>query len=212
MTFQDLFNQLAIGEFAQISLGDSENGISLENQKKLLPQINLGLIELHKRFFLREKRTRMPVTTHMRFFRINDPALLKVEKVFDPNDQELKIDLDGNKDSVFLPEWNVVEVPEELPDGFYTISYRAKNDPIETSWLEKLGADKLALPIPPTHVYALELFVASQIMTPMGFDGEMHEGNNYLMKFENACRQLTEKGFRRQMETEPHSFSQNGWV
>lgn len=212
MTLQDLFNQLAIGELAQIGLSNQGTGIDLENQKKLLPQINLGLLELHKRFFLREKRCNVRKLEEMCKYEISDPAFLKVEKIFDPMGNEVVLDKEDAEFTVFLPTWNVLEIPKKMPAGNYDVIYRAKNDKIEEVWLETLGAEMIAIPIPPTHVYALELFVASQIMTPMGFDGEMHEGNNYAMKFESAVLELTNKGFRRQRTTETSHFNNGGWV
>lgn len=218
MTLQDLFDQLAVGELSQVAV--SEGGtIGLENQKKLLPQINLGILELHKRFPLREQTITVNKSTDRNMtFGIDEPTFLKVEKVFGPDprkpgcEKEYLIDKEGHPESVFIPVWNAVMIPRNLPNGHYRIQFRAKHDPIEVLWLEELGADRLDLPIPPTHVYALELFIASQFMTAMGFDGEMHEGNNYTNKFEQAINQLTLKGFHRQINTEADNFRDSGWV
>lgn len=218
MTLQDLFNQLAVGELSQVAV--SEGGaISLENQKKLLPQINLGILELHKRFPLREQSTIVrKIKEQVIVFEMDDPTFLKVEKVFGPDprkpgyEKEYLIDQEGHPESVFIPSWNAVLIPKNFPSGYYRIQFRAKHDPIEEVWLEELGAELLALPIPPTHIYALELFIASQFMTAMGFDGEMHEGNNYTSKFEQAINQLTLKGFHRQINTETDNFRDSGWI
>lgn len=218
MTLQDLYDQLAIGELSQVSISDGGT-ISLENQKKLLPQINLGILELHKRFPLREQTIVIRKNTDRDIsFEIEEPTYLKVEKVFGPDcsnlgcEKEYLIDQEGHTDSVYMPTWNIVMLPKYLPNGHYKVQFRAKHDPIEEIWLEELGARCLSLPIPPTHIYALELFIASQYMTAMGFDGEMHEGNNYTNKFEQAINQLTLKGFHRQINTESDNFRDSGWV
>lgn len=221
MTLQDLFDQLAIGELAQIGLSNQGQGIELENQKKILAHVNLGLAELHTRFHLREKTKLVRKRVGFSKYIIDDPVFTKLEKVFfrekdketgEYKNIELAIDQDGREDSVFTPTWNVLEIPDTLGEGDYLIKYRAKHDPLLKEWLDVLGADKIALPVPPTHVYPLELFIAAQLLTPMGFDGDMHEGNNYSMKFERACNELVNKGFRRQQETETHKFVNNGWV
>jgi len=54
MLLSDIFDQLSYGELSHLAVGSAEDGgIVLEDQKRLMPHINLGLIELHKRFPLR---------------------------------------------------------------------------------------------------------------------------------------------------------------
>ena len=56
MVVQDLFDELATGEFSNVAIGNSVNGsIEPDAYKKVLTQINAGLRELYKRFLLREK-------------------------------------------------------------------------------------------------------------------------------------------------------------
>ena len=55
-TLQDIFDLLASGEFANMAIGRSvTNSITAENYPKIVNNMNLGLIELYKRFQLRKK-------------------------------------------------------------------------------------------------------------------------------------------------------------
>lgn len=56
MVVQDLFDELATGEFSNIALGNSVNGsIEPSSYKKIITQLNAGLRELYKRFLLKQK-------------------------------------------------------------------------------------------------------------------------------------------------------------
>lgn len=61
MTLDDIYTQLSHGELRQLFLGgqditDPTAGLSPEQYPKLLSSVQLGLTELHKRFFLRQGR------------------------------------------------------------------------------------------------------------------------------------------------------------
>lgn len=51
MKLSEVFQQLTYGELSQLQIGGAEEqGITKENQNRILVHINLGLTELHKRF------------------------------------------------------------------------------------------------------------------------------------------------------------------
>ena len=59
MTLQDVYDQLSYGELSQLfaasaGIDDVEGAMPSSSYPKILPSIQLGLTELHKRFFLRE--------------------------------------------------------------------------------------------------------------------------------------------------------------
>jgi hypothetical protein len=56
MVIQELFDELATGEFSNLAIGNSINGsIEPDAYKKVITQVNAGLREIYKRFLLREK-------------------------------------------------------------------------------------------------------------------------------------------------------------
>jgi len=55
MNLQDIYDQLTHGELAQVSLGDTNTGkMTEENKAKVIGHINLGLMDLYKKFRLKE--------------------------------------------------------------------------------------------------------------------------------------------------------------
>lgn len=212
MNLQNLYDQLTTGELAQVSMSNNSKGFTVENQKRILPQINLGLTALHTRFLLRERRVTFNKREGVHIHHINDASFLRLEKVTSPSGATISIDREDRKESVFMDSWNEVRFPAELAEGAYELVYRIDHDKIKPEWIDLLGAEKIALPIPSNMLYPLGLFIAGQLLTPMGFDGEMHEGNNYVKKYEMAVRELEERGFKRQIEIETPNFENNGWV
>jgi len=114
MKLSDLFDQLSYGELSQLEMGGADNiGISYEDYHRIVPHINLGLLELHKRFPIRIQEVIVQqydhiqtYTLHSRFATSNTEStespkyimdsaiypfadnILKIEKVFNEDGQE----------------------------------------------------------------------------------------------------------------------------
>lgn len=57
MKLIEVFQQLSVGEFAQLAIGNGGSGVILEDeQEKLVPHVNLALTALYKKFNLKEGR------------------------------------------------------------------------------------------------------------------------------------------------------------
>lgn len=55
MNLQEIYDQLVYGELSQVNLGDSNTGsMTVENKRKVIGHIQLGLTSLYKRFRLKE--------------------------------------------------------------------------------------------------------------------------------------------------------------
>jgi len=115
MLLSDLFDQLAYGELSALEMGGADDeGIIIEQHKRIVPHINLGLTELHKRFLLREEEVTIRCQDHIetyvltpRYAATNTKStapykyihdtefepfkdnVLKIEKVFNEDGQEL---------------------------------------------------------------------------------------------------------------------------
>ncbi len=73
MLLSDLFDQLTYGELSQLEYGGVDNeGILLENYKRVVPHVNLALTELHKRFLIREEEVTIRCYDHIETY-ILDP-------------------------------------------------------------------------------------------------------------------------------------------
>ena len=96
IVLSDFFKLLASGEFSNIALSrQSNNTIAESEYEKLLGHIQLGLIDLHKRFrFMEEQLTLHVTTTNEKYFLTADRMVLE-ENLSDEQYIELASDQDG---------------------------------------------------------------------------------------------------------------------
>jgi len=154
MTLQDIYEQLSYGELRQLFLSgndidDLDVSMSQDQFQRLLPSIQLGLTELHKRFFLREGNIfvdlqpgKSTYTLTKAFAQSNgrskEPVkyiddttepftnnLFKVERVFGTyleERYEIPLNERDNPNSLFTTSYNTLVVP---------------NDPEKALWLKE---------------------------------------------------------------------------
>jgi len=146
MKLQDIFDQLQYGELSHLSLGALDTP---ERQKQAIAHINMGLLELHKRFWLISKNLIIYLYPHMREYLIDyrhlitnqikpEPYqyilesvhapfkddLLKIESIFDNKGKELPLN------NVTLTEANKEELSTEV-SSFFTPQYNILRVPID---------------------------------------------------------------------------------
>jgi hypothetical protein len=121
MLLSDLLDQLTYGELTQLEYGGvDDEGMVSDNYKRVIPHINLGLSELHKRFLLRAEEIIIDCEDHIstyhltrEYARTNETStqpykyihdsifepfqdnVLKIEKVFNENGKELFLNTKG---------------------------------------------------------------------------------------------------------------------
>jgi len=117
MLLSDLFDQLTYGELSQLEYsGVDDEGFMVDDYKRIIPHINLGLTELHKRFLIRTEELHLDNLDHIQIYHlvydyaytntkstqpykyIRDSQwkpfqdnVLKVERVFNEDGQELHL-------------------------------------------------------------------------------------------------------------------------
>lgn len=74
MTLQDIYDQLSYGELRDLFLAvagpDALEDMPLESYAKVLPSVQLGLTELHKRFFIREGQFYVELQTDQSHYKL----------------------------------------------------------------------------------------------------------------------------------------------
>jgi hypothetical protein len=149
MTLDDIYTQLAYGELKQLFIGGTTidtgaGAIPPENYPKLLPSVELGLTELHKRFCIREDRMTVELqpgkASYPLTFKfaesntasqepikyIKDSAspfmdnLFKVERIYGVlNEEEYEIPLNeiGNGEAIRTTTFNTLMVPTDTEEA-----------------------------------------------------------------------------------------------
>lgn len=152
MKLIEVFNQLTYGELSQLALGGGEMGkIGEADYPKLLSHINLGLIDLYKRFFLKEgtlvlqlQRDQAIYPLSSRFAVANaksretvryilDSAaapfrddINKVERVYTDDGHELSLNDHVDHYALRTPALNVLQVPLDIVNDVTTLPYHLK--------------------------------------------------------------------------------------
>ncbi len=147
--------------------------------------------------------------------------LLKVERVY--GDQEnhahrdwtmLPLNDVDNEDSLHTPNYKQLilpDVPAELDYENIKVIYRADHPKIsrQRAISTPVGVE---IELSPAHIQPLCYFVASRILNTAGFDGEKHEGNNYMLKFEKAISDLQAQNLRVAQTHNDSRFTAGGWA
>lgn len=221
MRLSEIFDHLSYGELSQMHIGEGDGeGITPENRHRIITHVMLGLTDLHRRFQLREAEAVVDLSPGLTLYTLEEPDLLKIEGVHTP-DKTLTLDDGSDPDVVYRRSRNVLRVPEGvlkrlLEDGVkqLRVTYRADHLSIGKREASE-EPEKVEVDLPPSHLKALLLFVASRVMNPIGSAGgatDFHEGNNYAQKYERACRELEAGGYQLSFHEEEGKFRQRGFV
>lgn len=206
------FDQLAYGEFLSIDIGGVGcKGIAVEDYAMVATQINLGMLELYKRFDLKMNSLVIQLYADILEYKIHslyaqsntnstEPVkwivdagkpylddLLQIARVYNMAGVELTLNDPHDVESIWSPQYNVIACPEPDPLQTITVSYRAVPTPVAT---EGLYPSEVYLDIPPSLIEALLWYVAGRVHTNLNLAGDIGEGNNYTMKFEQSLQKV----------------------
>lgn len=82
MLLSEIFDQLTFGELSQLYIsGRDENGIQACDYEQIIPHINLGLIELYKRFDLKRNEVKVQLQSDINIYHLNSKFALSREGV-----------------------------------------------------------------------------------------------------------------------------------
>lgn len=217
MTLQDVFDQLSFGELRTVFLGDITDGEPLDEDRRaaLISHVSMGLTVLDTRFMLKEKVHNLHILEGTVNYRLDLPDLLRIEAVRDLENNEYLLNEPGNPESLHTPNYRTLTVPptatEQLKSPSLLVYYKAMHPKLK-GHVQYLPPSNVELDLPPTHLYALTLFIASRVMNPIGMDQEFHAGNNYAAKFEAECQRLEMSGHQVDKLETTDRFTVGGWV
>jgi hypothetical protein len=143
ITLQDLFDELAYGELANVKMGNSVAGTIVEGDyPRVVSAINAALRKIYQRVNLRQKTINLHQqsgvtryflrpdytvaggaydSTHYWEVSVDDPFeddLIKVIRIFDGAGKQVQLNDAAYPADIFTPEFDVIEIAE--PDGSIT--------------------------------------------------------------------------------------------
>ena len=231
MLLKEVLLRLCEGEFADMPLGYVVNESPLdEHYAKLVRHIDMGLLELHKRFPLRIREVFIQQYDQITFYTLNsrfavtntestepvkyiedtasnkfvDSDFLCVDRVFNEIGEELPLNDNSQCNSLFTAGFNIIQVPCPVSTNSFLAHYRASHGNLSTTE----QSDQVEVNCPYSHLEALLYYVVHRVLASTHID----ESNNYLLKFEQSCNKLTELNLLNEDNTPAMQFQLGGWI
>lgn len=235
----EVVNMLTDCELAQLLYVDMDTReINQASLPSLVRTINLGILELHKRFLLKKGSVEVILDPdrHRYYLRqshllnakgdlpkylvgedlASPRSILKVEEVYDQYGKELKLNSDPFY-GVSTPAADILEVSDHilLHSGANKLKLvfrmAPKNQILCSDFTEEV--DCLKVDIPYTHLQALIWFVASRCHSSKGFqENTASEFISYGNKFEQECVALDALNFRVDQQGGNDRLKRQGWA
>ena len=234
MKLDKLFNILTHGELAALKVGGKdEGGIFPKHSDEVSDYVRLALTALHSRFVLRHneiiidqhpditlyKLTRDYAETNdasdieFKYIRDSDfnpflEDILYITHIYDEDGDSLPINVQSNDDSLYTPQFNVVQIPYPSAENSVAIVYRADHKPFDltTTFPKDIDID-----IPSALIVPLTLYVSYLAHAAIGNGEAMAISQAKQAEYELACLDLEMRGTIRQEEFESE-IGDTGWV
>lgn len=185
MILQDVVNLAKSGELSNLSVKDDTQAV--------LGYINLGLLELYKRFNLEVKEHIIELQEEVEVYTMPSDFMWVVGAYGEVPETSvdsvaiLPINVEDDPLSINTVSWNKVQVPLVAAGAYISIVYVASPTVVTESDL----VNELALP--PQLVEALLHYIGYR--AHMSMDGNVQaENNTHYRRFEVACKRVKEDG------------------
>lgn len=185
MILQDIVNAAKYSELSSTALKDNTDAI--------ITFINLGMLELYKRFPIKTREATYNVGSTTSLYSL-PPNFMYPIAVYGENkegdlDAEIKIPIneDGNDQSIFFPNHYQVQVPSAIEGSKVSVIYVSKPD---SYTVDSLSSE---VELPETLVEALLHYVGYKAHLGIRGDGQA-ENNAHYIRFDASCKKARELG------------------
>lgn len=177
MTVNNVITQLRSAEFK----GLSTKGFS---DTDILSYVNLGLIELYKRFKLKTSESIIDLTNDDTIYELPEDCMYVLE-VYDEDGDIYSLNDEDDQLSILTPSWNEIQVPNPEEGASISVIYIANPD-----WLTDVES---TIPIPAQMLEALLHYCGYRGHLAQNGDAQS-ENNVHYIRFEASCKRLSELG------------------
>lgn len=221
MRLSTLFSQLETSELNQLSCIDPVTGkIKPEKYKDIVSVMNQGMIDLHTRFKLKIGTVTVPIDADTAEYDLAkiDPYVrarfLQLHDVRDEHDRVLPTGGYGGHHINFITSMKMV-VPENLrrvyPIRQVVVQYRAMPAAIGNCDCDvDPEFDEVDLPQP--YVWALCLYIASRLHTPVGLQDGTYRVNAFLGLYNAECTRLKDENVELDYQQDMGHLRRGGWA
>lgn len=204
MTVQDVIDLATNGELKNIAVKNNTDAV--------LGFINLGMIELYKRFPLKVEEYIIELEDGVEIYEMPSDFMWIVaayDEVPEGSDDIVAIipvNEEDNPLSINTISWNQVQVPVTVTGAYISVIYVAAPETITEDDLE----DTISLP--PQMIEALLNYIGYRGHGSV--NGEINaENNTHLMRFEASCERINKLGMFSSDDLDMSArFGSRGWV
>lgn len=221
MRLSTIFSQMETTELNQLSCVDTTTKkIKPDKYQAIVDVMNQGLVDLNTRFKFQLGKVVVPI----------DPAIAEYDLTkFDSQVQGRFMQLHDVKDEcgntipvntftdrgVNFRSALLMEVPDYLrrvhPLRVVTVEYRALPRKIQDCFGD-IDPEMIEVDLPVMYVWALCLYVASRLHTPVGLQDGTYRTNAFLGLYNAECNRLEEGGFDLDFQQDMGHFRRGGWA
>jgi len=209
MTAQDVINLAKNAELKQLAVRTDDSAV--------LGFINLGLLELYKRFPLKEAEAIIALRDGKTTYKLdgtdpdvvmsdgNDLLLIIAAYTTDPNGNVVSVQINDEDDllGINTPSYNTIEVPSTASGALISIIYR-----VAPTFLNSTAA---TIPLPPQLLEALLNYVGYRGHGSVS--GELNaENQSHYTRFENSCKRAILEGLITSDDLVSKKFKNRGFV
>lgn len=206
MLVSEAITLLSASELKQLAVRTDETAV--------IGFINLGILELYKRFLLWESEAVITQADGISLYTLDgtdvnvtidlsDKQLVKILKVWNEDDEKYTLNNEKDPDSLKTPKYNQIYVNTIVPA--YTMKVDFQAAPLF------LTVNTQAIPLPP------QLF--DPLFAYVGYKGQLSvkagvkdENNTYYQRFQASCDQVKLDGLFIQNDLESTKFDDRGFV
>lgn len=236
MKLSDIMEYITYSETGNLFLSGTEEGkIRAKHYPKIISNINMALIELHKRFPILVKAITVQQYEHIANYILTreyaysnttstqpykyimdsvtspfEEDILKIERVHSEecgDFREYALNLDGDDLSLYTPAYNILQIPFPVSENAVFVEYRAypKKIPVTT---EDLASEDIQFP--EMLLEPLLCYMNYKLYTATG--AEKPEPQLYLQRYEAECIKIDQLGVYNRDELLNIKLENNRWV
>tara|TARA_B110000908_G_scaffold101879_1_gene120089 strand:+ start:3963 stop:4580 length:618 start_codon:yes stop_codon:yes gene_type:complete len=175
--------------------------------------INLGMLELHKRFTLKAEEAIITMKTGKTLYTLdgsdtsvdmrNAENFLIAIECYDELGKLLPINDEKNALGVMTPSYNTIEIPTVVNGSKISVIYRS-SVPFATALTDNVA-------LPPQLLESLLHYVGYRGNSTVSADIKA-ENNTHYMRFDQSCQRVMNQGLILSDDMESYKFDQRGFV
>ena len=231
MKLNELLLHLCEGEFANLVVGTIVDEVpKLDNYSAILRTIDISLLEMHKRFPLKQREVFIQQYDHIQRYELHsryaqtntasnepykyivdsewsafiDEDFIQLEELFNEQGEPVPLNDRSQQYSMYTSGFNTIQVPYPDSANAFSAIYRAGHSRLDS----RADPSTVDVSIPFSHVEALLLYIAGRHMA----SSHPEESQLFMMRFETSCAKLIELNLRNEDNSPFLQFSLGGWV